>query len=242
MGQGTTLLGLADADLQIGRLERKLDEMPEKRAILEARKKTIEVKQLRAKAEELVSRLERDASRNEDETAQISEKIDSEQAKLMSGSITNPKEVQHISREMDALRRRKEKLEIDNLALLERIEKAQGQLAKIDAALAQLASREESLTDEFRSKGGEIQTALDSLKNRRNDLTAELDADTVERYERARASKQGVGAGALDGTACTACRMELPAERVDELLSGPEIAMCPACRRLLVVTPSSEDE
>lgn len=241
MDEGATLLRLQETDIEIRRGEKQLDELPVKRKIIDTRHKTKDVQALKAKAEHLVARLERAISRNEDETSQVSEKLEAEQAKVMSGDVTNPKEVQHITREMDALRRRREKLEMEDLELMERLEKSKLQVGKVEVALQQLATQEATLTEKFRAEGGEIQGTIEKLKAQRETLARSLSPQLLERYESVREAKGGVGAATLAGPACTACHMELPAQRLEELLAGPRIAVCPACRRLLVIPSSDED-
>jgi predicted nucleic acid-binding Zn-ribbon protein len=235
MDQAATLLKIQELDLEIRRDEKHLDEMPEKRAILETRARIREVEALRAKAEELVDRLGREVAKNEDETTQLSEKIETEQKRVMSGDVTNAKEIQHLTREIDSLKRCREKLEMEQLALLERVEKAKGQVGKVDIGLEQLRSKESGLVDEFTAKGGALQARVDAATKERASLAGSLDSELLARYESLRESKGGIGAGLLKGDACTACRMELPAERVEDLRSGPSIAICPQCRRLIVV-------
>ncbi len=235
MDTGTSLLELQEVDLAITRAQKRLDEMPEKRAILEARKKQREVGALHAKALELVSRLEREVAKSEDESASITDKITSEQQKIMSGEITNPKELQHITREMDALKRRRDKLEIDEVAQLERVDKAKGQVAKVEQALEQLKAKEEQFIAEFKDKGGQLQSEIEQMTVRRTRLAGSLPPELLSRYETLREAKQGMGVGKLDGARCTACRIELPAERVKELETGGPIATCPNCRRMLVI-------
>lgn len=240
MDVAATLLALQDIDTELMRAHKALDEMPEKRAILETRRKTAEVTELRGKAELLVKQLKAAIAKQEDEAALYAEKFETEQARVMSGEITNPKEIQHLTRELDALRRRREKLDIDTIALMERLERAGGQVEKVDGALAELRKKEESLIEVFQRKGGEIRSRIAELEVRRCDLVTALDSGLAARYEELRASKGGIGAGRLVGSTCTACRMELPAERVSELLAGPRIATCPACRRLMVVSMDDE--
>lgn len=241
MSEGSVLLRLQEADLEIRRSQRQLEELPVKKRILEIRHKIKEVETLKAKAEGLVLRLQRETAKNEDETAQVSSKLEAEQAKVMSGVVTNPKEVQHITREMDALRRRKDKLEMEDLELMERIEKARLQVGKVEVALQQLASQEHALTEEFKSAGGQLQSAIEELTSRRAVLAESIPADLLARYETLRESKGGMGAATLVGTACTACRVELPAERLEELRAQGGIVVCPACRRLLVIPVDEAD-
>lgn len=234
MDQGAALLDLQETDLSIVRSEKRLDEMPEKLAILETRKKIREVEGLRLQAEELVARLQRAIAKHEDECSSVTEKLESEQAKFMSGEIVNPKELTHISREMDALKRRLDKLEMEEMALMERVEKARAQVDKVDAALAQLAAKEVAVTGTFKAKGSELIAEIERMKAHREALLPTIEPDLLSRYESNRATKSGIGVGRLDGSKCTACHMELPAERVEDLRGGPEIGVCPGCKRLIV--------
>ena len=229
------LLALQECELEIRRATKELDEPPEKRAIIETRHKAAEVRELKAKAEELVHRLDRAVTANNDEVATVDAKIASVQATLDSGAVTNPKEVHNLSREMDALKRREDKLDNETISLMERAEKAREQVAKIDTALERLAEKEQQLISQYREKGGEVQQRLEDRKRRREELAGEVGADLLARYEAAAAAKGGIGAARLNGETCSACRVELPAERVCELRDGPDIGLCPNCRRLLVV-------
>lgn len=236
MDQGAALLDLQETDLSILRAEKRLDEMPEKRAILETRKKIREVQQLRVSAQELVGRLQREVTRHEDDCSTVSEKLSAEQAKFMSGEVKNPKELTHISREMDALKRRLDKLEMEEIALMERVEKAKGQIDKVDGALKQLAAKEAAVISTFKSQGSELTKEIEKLKSHRETVLPGIDADLLAKYESSRESKGGIGVGRLDGDKCTACHMDLPGERVAALRSGPPVSTCPGCRRLIVIT------
>lgn len=238
MSEAASLLELQDLDLEILRSKKRLEELPEKRAILEVRAKQREVTELRSKAELLVNKLGHDLKAHQDEIAGLSEKISAEQAKVMETS--DHRAVQSITREMDGLKRRQDKVEMESLQLMERIDKAKGQSDTIDAALAQLAEREKALVQKFQSVGGALQNDIASLERARTDAAKALDATLLGTYEAARESKGGVGVGRLDGDTCSACRMALPAERVSALESGPDIATCPQCRRLIVVRTGEE--
>ena len=233
MTQASTLLALQAVDLDVLRSKKRLDELPERRAILEIRAKQREVSELRGKADLLVRKLESDLKAHQDETTTLSEKIDAEQAKVM--ATTDHRAVTSITREMDGLRRRRDKLEMESLQLMERADKARAQAVTIDDALAQLSKKEAALVTRFQAVGGELQSHIAAQESARGRLAATLPADLLGRYESARESKGGVGVGELDDTACTACRMVLPAERVKELESGPDVGTCPQCRRLIVV-------
>lgn len=230
-----TLLGLQECDLEIARTRKELEELPERREILEVRRKIAEVQALRARAEEVAHQLDRSISANTDEVTGIDEKIAAVQSSLDTGRASNPREVHNLSREMDALRRRKDKVEVDTLGLMERAENTREQAAKIEAALEVLAGREQAATARFQEKGAALQERVSQRQEERATLAAELGPELLARYENAAGSKGGIGAARLLEATCSACRMGLPAERVQELRRGPEIGVCPNCRRLLVV-------
>jgi uncharacterized protein len=240
MTQAGSLLELQALDLDVLRSNKKLEELPEKTAILKARAKLREVMTLRGKADLLVGKLQSDLKAHQDEIEMLTEKIATEQTKVM--ATTDHRAVTAITREMDGLKRRRDKLEMESLQLMERVEKATTQTATIDDALSQLTEREAALIAEFKTVGGALQKHIAQTGAKRNKVAKSLPPELVKRYEAARESKGGVGVGELDGEACTACRMVLPAERVRELANGPSIGICPQCRRLIVVHPAGSDE
>lgn len=242
MDQATALRRLQDVDLELRRAQKQLDEMPEKRVILQDRRKIAEVEQLRGKAEQVAKHHRQGAQKLEDESTQLAEKIDTEQTRVMSGEFTTPKEIQHVTREIESLKRRKEKVEIDLLALMERVEKAEGQISKVDKALEQLAKQEKIHVEEFTEKGGSLQSTIKVMKADRKKVAADLPAELLGRYESLAEMKSGLGVGVLIANACTACRMELPAEEVSTLLEGDDIAVCPTCHRLLITCVEVTEE
>ena len=242
MERSDALIELQDVDLTIARLDRQLSEMPEKRAILEARKRIDDITSLSDRTDSFVKRVEGEISRLEDDVAMQNAKLQTEQAKLLSGKIVNPREAQAISLELDGLRRRKEKTESEILDEMEKREKALEQREKIDQAIEAARAKEAELVEGFKGKGGSLQEEIERLTARRAVLIEALDPDTVGRYERLRAEKSGVAVGVLRAGTCRACRMELPADVADELLSGPDVAECPLCHRILVVASNADPE
>lgn len=235
MDESATLLELQEVDLAIARGERALDELPEKKAILENRAKQREVESLAGRADGVVAKLDAEIRRKQDETESVGSKLEEEQSKLMVGAVSDHKQVQHISREIDSLRRRKDKLEMETLQLMERLEKASAQRETVEKALSQLRERETQLIEQFRDHGGDLQNSIAEGQSKREQLARSLDADLLTRYENLREMKSGIGVGRLEGDSCSACRMQLPAEAVAALLAGPDIGICPSCHRLVVV-------
>jgi predicted nucleic acid-binding Zn-ribbon protein len=229
------LLELQEHDLALLRLEKELDEMPEKRAILTARAKLGDIEKLKTRTDAAVHAIEQSSKVIEDKIATLGVKMAQEQEKFVSGDISNPKELQSVSKELDALRRRIEVLESDLLAQMQKRENGIAQAAKIEAALTEGHRREGELTSRFKTHGGEILQQIETKKRERAALAAILNPALLKRYEATRATRHGVGIGVLEDTRCSACRVGLPAGRVAELNAGPGVATCPSCGRILIV-------
>lgn len=235
MTDGEVLLALTEQDLAIARAEKALDELPEKLAVLQLRKRLREIEGVREKAAAYCHKIEGLISRSNDEATTLQAKIDSEQAKVLSGDISNPKELQNLTREMDALKRRKDAVEFEELGLMEKAEAGAVQLAKVEAALAEGVAREQALIADFKSKGGDLQTEIGHMREARERLAGQLPPALRSRYDALSTSKHGIAAGELKGQLCTACRTQIPAHEVQAIMAGPEIAECPNCKRLLIV-------
>lgn len=227
------LIELQELDVELIRSRKRLDELPEKRSILELRAKLRDATVLRDKARLLVHKLEGEVKSRQDENAMIHTKLAEEQVKVMATS--DHRAVQAITREMDGLKRRCDKLDMESLQFVERIDKAQAQVDTIEEHLVKLAEKEATLIEQYKSVGGEIQAHIVAVEARRAKTASCVAPATLERYESVSASKGGVAVGRLVGSSCSACHMELPAERVQQLLAGPDVGTCPQCRRLIVV-------
>jgi predicted nucleic acid-binding Zn-ribbon protein len=230
-----TLLDLQESDLSILRLSKELDDMPEKRAILTARAKIADIAKLKERTDEVLRHMDASAKSIEDTIAGVKAKMDAEQARFESGEIANVKELQAVSRELDGLRRRVEQLESQLLGEMQKREDGALQAAKIDGALEEGSRREAELTARFKERGGGIVARIEADKRARSRLAAALPADLHSRYEEVRKTHHGVGVGVLTGSMCGACRVGLPAGKVQALLDGPDIGTCPNCGRLIVV-------
>lgn len=233
MHEPAALLELQGVDVELLRLDKRLEELPEKKAILATRAKMQETKTLKDKAGLLVRKLEAEVKARQDELTTLSEKIAGEQQKLM--GTADHRQVQAISREMDGLKRRVDKVEMETLQFVERVDKASAQVAAVEAHIAKMASHEKSLIKEFKKVGGKIQTEITELTEKREKLASAISSELLAQYDTVREARGGIGVGKLDGESCTACRMQLPAERVRDLNNGGDVGICPQCRRLIVV-------
>jgi predicted nucleic acid-binding Zn-ribbon protein len=230
-----TLLQLQRVDSTIDRLQGRLAHLPEQSA-LDA---------LEARAEELDSQIaERQAVFDDVSTRQrrldfevdtLVQKIRAESGRLYSGVVSNAKELQDISREVEALKRRKSVLEDNDLEVMEERDGVEKQLEALTTDRSSLAAEIERARVARDQAAGETGLQLDAAEAERQRWVPRVDPQLLKVYDTIRASKGGVGAAAMiDGT-CQGCHMRLPAQEAERVRTTGGLVRCDECQRILVV-------
>jgi predicted nucleic acid-binding Zn-ribbon protein len=230
-----TLLQLQRVDSTIDRLQARLAHLPEQ-AALEA---------LEARAGELDSQIaERQAVFDDVSTRQrrldfevdtLVQKIKAESGRLYSGVVSNAKELQGISREVEALKRRKSVLEDNDLEVMEERDGVEKELEALTTERSSLAAEIERGRVARDQSAGETGLQLDAADVERQRWVPRVDPQLLKVYDTIRASKGGVGAAAMvDGT-CQGCHMRLPAQEAERVRTAGGLVRCDECQRILVV-------
>lgn len=229
------LLELQATDSRLRRIEHQLDELPEQRQADEARARMgdlarqhddVRVDLERAGAEQ--RQLERDVD-------VLTQRLEAERIRLYDGSVANARELKAVEAEVETTQRRISEHEDLLLEALERVEELQAKASTLEEQRTAEQERVEELERARDEAAKELLAELGELRARRDQQTAALDPDLLERYEQAAKRAGGTAVGKLENNACTACRIELSMADVGELYAGPPLTTCPQCRRLLVV-------
>ena len=230
-----TLLQLQRVDSTIDRLQARLAHLPEQ-AALDA---------LEAKAQELDAQIaERQAVFDDVSTRQrrldfevdtLVQKIKAESGRLYSGVVSNAKELQDISREVEALKRRKSVLEDNDLEVMEERDGVEKELEALTNERSSLAAQIERGRVARDEAAGETGLQLTGAEAERQRWVPRVDPQLLKVYDTIRASKGGVGAAAMvDGT-CQGCHMRLPAQEAERVRTTGGLVRCDECQRILVV-------
>lgn len=179
------------------------------------------------------SDLERELATSEEAVRQVRERAARNRARLEAGA--GAKDAAALERDLVALARRQGDLEEVELDVMERLEEAQGRAAAAQAEL-------DDLTRERATLEGSRDAALAGVAGEAAAVAAEraavvegLDAGLVAVYERTRAAT-GLGAAALRGGTCGACRTTLSVTELARVRAEPTDAVvrCEECERILV--------
>mgnify|MGYP001247567719 CR=1 FL=1 len=156
--------------------------------------------------------------------------------RLYDGSVTNVKEMESLTAELEYVKKQLNVAEEELLFLMLELENSGKEQIQIESALTdcELEQRESNfaLTKELDSITSLLET---NLKEREN-LAKSISATLLTQYERIRKGKLGQGVAEVKGGRCMACLLTLPTKQMQHLRSADEINTCNSCGRILFVS------
>ena len=230
------LLRVQDHDTAADRLRYRRETLPE---AAELRATEDELSRLEATLAEVGTRAAEAARvqrRQEDDLAAVEAKIAELDARLYSGAVKVPRELQAMQAEGEALRTRRGALEDEVLETMGEREPLEQEVAALERRRAEL----DAASSRLRAAVAEVQAAIDkelaTELESREATAAAVPADLIALYEQLRAKMDGVGAAPLVNRRCGGCHLALPATEVDRLRRAPPDALvrCDQCSRILV--------
>lgn len=168
------------------------------------------------------------------ERTAVEEKRASEDTKLYSGSVRNPKELTAMQAEVEMLIKQRERLDeqIDQLKEDAETAKQHQMVAKKALSVAKAAYKAKFAAAQVAA--GEMSAIAQKLTAYRIQAIEKIPAPLLKEYDRLRAANQGIGiAAVVDGNTCDGCRMGLPSQIVTRVRLGKDIETCLNCGRML---------
>ncbi len=147
----------------------------------------------------------------------IADKAKGVEAKLYSGTVTSPRELQDLQADLDQLRRHQGELEERELEQMEAAEQLDREVAAAEAVVGSLKADVARLQQAISSQETSIDAELAAEEAERGRLAAGVGAPLLADYERRRAQNNGHGAALLVGDTCQGCRLSIPSTEVDEI-------------------------
>jgi predicted nucleic acid-binding Zn-ribbon protein len=170
----------------------------------------------------------------EAEVTDLLDKIAEIEGQLYSGRITNPKELTSLQHEVSTMKARSDALENTTLEIIDRVEEVERVVATATDDLKKLEEdwqqQQKQLSEEIKS----LNASLEELHKRRRELVGQIDAATVNLYEKIRKQKKQAVAKVEQGI-CRACRISLSASALQKARSGQPI-QCGTCGRILYIS------
>lgn len=180
-------------------------------------------------------KLQADLKDSELKLKSVEDKRKSYHDRLYQGSITNPKELSNIEKEIGALGRQRSDLDERILELMDQVETAQTAQAAAEAAAHESDTRRADAVANTQARRDALQLDLAQLSRSRTETAALIeDKMLLKRYEDIRA-KAGVGIARIVDGACGACHMSLPSAQITAVKDYAAPQVCENCGRLLLI-------
>jgi predicted nucleic acid-binding Zn-ribbon protein len=229
------LLDLQAADTAIAQLRHRRASLPELAAITERDGSSARLRDDLVDAETRAGDIAQAQRRLENEVDAVRARAERDEQRLRAGGLP-AKELSGLQHEIATLARRQTSLEDELLEIMEERETVDGELAELTRRLRELSSDRDALIATRDEAFGEIDGAIESRARERAALVADLPADLVALYERAREHGGGVGAARLRQRRCEGCRIELSGSELAaaRAAASDQVLRCENCRRILV--------
>ncbi len=230
------LLRVQEHDTAADQLRHRRQTLPER---AELRAVEDELARLEAAAADVGARAgeaSRAQRRLEDELSLLEAKMTELDAKLYSGAVKVPRELQAMQAEAEAMRARRAALEDEVLEAMEVKEPLEEEVAALERRRNELDADGARLRAALAEAEAAVERELAAVLDARKEAAASVPADMADRYERLRARLDGVGAAPLVNGRCGGCHLALPATEVDRLRKLPPdtLVTCEQCERILV--------
>jgi len=235
------LLDLQALDTALDRLAARRRTLPELATIAERDQtlESLETDIVRIRTE--IGDIGRVQRRLENEIELVRGRAERDQARLDSGQVSNPRELENLQSELASLARRQGVLEDEALEKMEAVEELENRLAKLVEEKERVAADRQAAVQRRDRLFAEIDLEAAGRRAERDALVSTLPEPLVALYERIRSSSGGVGAAALLRRRCEGCHLELSGGDLRAVAAAPadEVVRCEECRRILVRTPES---
>ncbi len=152
---------------------------------------------------------------------------------LASGRLRNPRDVEHTQRELDELRRRKDRLEDHMLELMVKVEDAEKLQRELKKTLRQKQEQLEETRQQAAWQLERLEKERTVLSQERERFRGMLDESLLSRYERMKTRLGGVAVVKMDGNLCAGCRITVTAEVLRAMRDPDALPTCENCGRFL---------
>jgi len=161
-------------------------------------------------------------------------KIEQEETKLYSGSVTNSRELEQIQLKVLEYNNTKSKLEENSYQLLEEEEKLITLKERIEKLLQSLDGQMTIIEAEIGAKIFELNLESTELNGELEELIPKIPREWLERLEKIAGSHNGIGIAQIKSGCCGACHVSLSEFLLQRAKRGEDqLLLCETCGRII---------
>jgi predicted nucleic acid-binding Zn-ribbon protein len=230
MSESLNLYRLQQLDTNIDRIETRLGEIER---ILNDNQRIQKATKALKNAEEIAKKARIELRQIEDKVEAQRLKRRTSEASLFSGKIKNPKELQDLQMETEALKRYIAQLEDEQLEAMithETAEKAEKQAIK---ALEQAKGTTAEENAEMLGERNKLQDDLERLIREKEAVLQSTQPESLTLYKKIRKAKHGTAVAAVTDGGCSVCGQALTPADLQSIRASNKLVFCPSCGRIL---------
>lgn len=202
--------------------------------VLLADESTLRKAQTRARISEDDLEAARKALRRAEEAVRTQRlKIEQTDAALYGGKVRNPKELQDLQNETQALRRYLSVLEDRQLEAMIVVEEKEANFSEASTKLSLIQASRKSQVDSLKREQISSQQEIDRLLSERKAAAEAIQSDDIKIYEALRKSRRGIAVARVVDNTCSACGSTLSTSQLHGAKSLNQIIRCESCSRIL---------
>lgn len=230
------LLVVQELDTTIDQLQHRRSHLPERAELEKLSAAEADLAQRVGEIEDQAAVLGRSQKRLEDEIALVEARRVEVDAKLYSGTVTSPRELQAMQDDLASLARRTSDLEDELLEVLTGLEPVEESRGHLRAESERLEAERAEIERRLAASEAEIDAELAQIQDQRDSAAREVPAERLTEYERRRPQLGGIAIARLRGNSCGGCHLTLSAVEIDRIrkLDPDEPVTCEECGRMLV--------
>ncbi|MGJ3238502.1 MAG: zinc ribbon domain-containing protein [Anaerolineae bacterium] len=229
---GKTLYDLQQIDLTLRKNEDRLDairtELAHHQPVKRAQRR---VDSLEVKRKPLQTEL-RDLELQSQATKQ---KRESSEQRLYSGAVSNPKELQDIEQNIEALKRWQSELDEKQLELMMRIEAIDADLAQAQATLDDVTEQAAINNQDLLAERQRLISESEALRADRDEVITQLTQDHVALYQQMQSNTAFRPIAILnDDYTCSICGVQQTRIHAQHIRQSSNLERCANCNRILI--------
>lgn len=225
---------LQEVDRKVATAKKEFEELPHRKAILEVRQSKEEVLRKKVQVQDMLDEAEGSLTALAQEDDKLAEKQE-EVTKTLVEVQGDYRAVTSHTRELDGVRKRREKVSVELARVEEQINKINPVMKQVMQALESLDKKETDLITSFQKTGGSLRNVIAEGEKVRGDLAALLDPELLRIYEQTRQRCGGVALADLVDKSCGTCRNTFDQGKLSKIRAEAPLATCPICHRILIV-------
>jgi len=164
----------------------------------------------------------------------LTSRIKESEARLMSGEISNPKELESLQASVESLHRQQESKEEEAVTALMKVETLTTEFAQEGLNLENIEAGWKKSQRQIQVEGHKLKQQYLLLKEKRVTQAKTLEKTLLERYEKLRQRKAGVAVTSVENNSCTTCNVTIPTGVLQNAQQASKtLVPCPSCGRIL---------